>query len=43
MKNTLEEMESSLGDTEGRGNLEDKMMEAIQSEQQRGKLILKWE
>lgn len=43
MKNTLEEMKSSLGDTEGIGDLEDKMMEAILSEQQRGKLILKWE
>lgn len=41
MKNTLEEMKSSLGDTEGIGDLEDKMMEAILSEQQRGKLILK--
>lgn len=34
-------MKSSLGDTEGIGDLGDKMMEPTQSEQQRGKLILK--
>ena len=41
MKNTLEEMKRILGAMEGIGDLEDKMMEATQSEQQRGKLILK--